>query len=390
MNSVYFDNAATTFPKAPGVSTAIVNYIDNIGANAGRGSYKSTYAAGAVIFETRELIAELFHYNNPMNVIFTSNITHSLNIVIKGLLKKGDHVIVSAMEHNAVMRPLLSMLEQGIEIDRVPCSIDGSLNLDAFEGFIKSNTKLVIMTHASNVCGTILPIEEVGKICKARGLYFVLDAAQSAGVLDVDFNRLHLNGLAFTGHKGMLGPQGIGGLILDDSLSEHIKPFIEGGTGSTSESEHQPSFMPDKFESGTLNLPGIFGLNASLKYLKETGIDQIHMHEMMLTERFLEKIKNFPYVKLIGLENSSHRTAVVSLDFTNEDNSEIAFRLDNEFGIMTRVGLHCAPNAHKTLGTFPKGSVRFSFGNFNTVEQVDYCVASLAKILELQNLVLIL
>jgi cysteine desulfurase family protein len=385
MNSVYFDNAATTFPKAPGVSNAIVNYIDNIGANVGRGTYKSTYTAGAILFETRELIAELFHYSDPMNVVFTSNITHSLNMIMKGLLTKGDHVIVSSMEHNAVMRPLFSLLEQGIEFDRVPCSIDGSLNPDDFEKLIKSNTKLVIMTHASNVCGTILPIEEIGKICKARGLYFVIDAAQSAGVLDVDFKKLNLNGLAFTGHKGLLGPQGIGGLILDDSLSKCIKPFIEGGTGSTSESECQPSFMPDKFESGTLNLPGIFGLNASLKYLKETGIDQIHLHEMLLTERFLEKLKKFPKVKIIGLKDCQNRTAVVSLDFITEDNSEVAFRLDNEFGIMTRVGLHCAPNAHKTLGSFPKGSVRFSFGNFNTFEQVDYCIDSIAQILKNPN-----
>lgn len=382
MNTIYFDNAATTYPKAPGVSKAVCNFIDNIGANVGRGTYKSSYNAGSVVYETRELLCELFNYDNPMNVVFNLNITQSMNIILKGLLRKGDHVIVSSMEHNAIMRPLNTLIKLGVEVDIVKCDGFGTLNPEDIKPLIKSNTKLVIMTHASNVCGTILPIEEIGRICKENNIFFLLDAAQSAGVLEVDFNKLNLSALAFTGHKGLLGPQGIGGFILSDDIIPLIDPFFEGGTGSNSESELQPGFMPDKFESGTLNLPGIFGLNASLKYIKEIGINNIYDKEMLLTSHFIEKIESILGVEIIGLKEKSNRTAVVSLNFKTIDNSEAAFRLDNDFGIMTRVGLHCAPSAHKTLSTFPSGSVRFSFGHFNTLEEVDNAVQSILKIVK--------
>lgn len=382
MRKVYLDNAATSYPKAPGVSAAVCDYIDNIGSNVGRGTYQSSYSAGEIVYETRELLSELFKYDNPLNVVFTMNITHSLNTLLKGLLKPGEHVIVSSMEHNAVMRPLTNLHTLGVEFDRVPCNLNGELNPADMEKFIKPNTKLVVLTHASNVCGTILPIYSVGEMCKKHNLHFIIDTAQTAGVFDVDFNRFNLSALAFTGHKGLLGPQGVGGFIINDKLVNKISPFIEGGTGSLSESELQPEYMPDKFESGTLNLPGIYGLNASLKYIKKTGIDTIHRIEMELTKRFIDGILNIDGIKNIGLDTIEGRTSVVSLDFINLDNSEVAFMLDREFGIMTRVGLHCSPSAHKTLNTFPRGTVRFSFGHFNTAKEVDYAIESIVKVMK--------
>lgn len=383
MQKIYLDNGATSFPKAPGVCDAVCNYINNVGGNVGRGTYESAYAAGSIVYETRELLSNLFNFDNPLNVVFTMNITQSLNMLLKGLLKPGDHVIVSSMEHNAVMRPLMNLHSNGIEFDRVKCSREGILDPRELESFIKPNTKLVVMTHASNVSGTILPIEEVGNICKRHGIYFVLDSAQSAGILDVDFNKFHLNALAFTGHKGLLGPQGIGGFLVDEVLSKEIKPFVEGGTGSLSESECQPDYMPDKFESGTLNIPGIYGLNAALKYINSVGINEIYEKEMLLTERFLDKVLNIPGFSIAGIKGVNNRTAVVSIDFENHDNSEVAFILDRDFGIMTRVGLHCAPSAHKTLGTFPEGTVRFSFGHTNSLEEVDYVIDALNKTMKM-------
>lgn len=381
MSKVYLDNAATAFPKAPGVSKSMCNYLDNIGSNVGRGTYEESYSAGQIVYETRELLCKLFNFNNPLNVVFTMNITQSLNMLLKGFLKQGDHVIVTSMEHNAVMRPLTTLKDdRGIEFDRVICDKEGRLNPRDVEKYIKDNTKLVVMTHASNVCGTILPVEEVGSICKRHNIHFILDSAQTAGVLDIDFNKLNLSALAFTGHKGLLGPQGIGGFIVRDDMAKLLSPTIEGGTGSLSESELQPDYMPDKFESGTLNIPGIYGLNASLKYLFKKGVKSIHNIEMELTDLFLSSIINMDSIEIAGLKTISGRTSVVSLDFKNIDNSEVAFLLDRDFGISTRVGLHCAPNAHKTLGTFPKGTVRFSFGHFNTKDEVMYAVESIDKI----------
>jgi cysteine desulfurase family protein len=383
MNKIYLDNAATSFPKAPGVADAIYNYIENIGGNVGRGTYSTAFTAGQTVYETRELLAELFNFNNPLNCVLTSNITQSVNILLKGFLKPGDHVIVSSMEHNAIMRPLSSLSLSGIEFSRVPCNNDGTMNPAELIDYIKPNTKLVIMTHASNVCGTILPIEDIGKICREHGIEFIIDSAQSAGVLDIDFERLNLSALAFTGHKGLLGPQGTGGFVISDSFSHKVSSFHEGGTGSLSESEIQPDYLPDKFESGTLNIPGIYGLNASLKYLKKVGIEEIRRKEDELTGEFIKDIVNIEGLKLAGLKSNFGRTSVVSIDFTDYDNSEVAFHLEREFGIMTRVGLHCAPNAHKTLNTFPTGTVRFSFGHMNTLQEIKYAVESIHKTLKM-------
>lgn len=383
MKNVYLDNGATSFPKAPEVPEAMMNYIKNVGCNVNRGIYASSLDAENIVFETRELLCALFNFKKPESVIFTKNITESLNTLIKGLLKKGDHVIVSSMEHNAVMRPLSSLSKRGVEISKVQCDILGRLNPKDILEHIKPNTKAIIMTNASNVCGTILPLEEVGKICKENNLIFIVDSAQTAGFLDIDFNKINVDALAFTGHKSLLGPQGIGGFIIKDSLIPKVDSFIEGGTGSLSEQETQPEYMPDKYESGTLNIPGIYGLNASLKYLNKISLSTIREKELYLTNMFIEKILNLKDVKLIGLNTIENRTPVVSLDFTKLDNGEVSSILANEYNIMTRCGLHCAPSAHKTLNTFPRGTVRFSFGHFNTVEDIDYTADCLNKILKL-------
>ncbi len=377
MSSVYLDNAATSFPKAPNVGESMSDYIINIGCNVNRGVYSGAHAAQQVVFETREMLCELFNFNKTENVVFTKNITESLNVIIKGLLKPGDHVLVSSMEHNAVMRPLSSLKRKGIEFSRIPCNLDGSMDPTIIEYSIRPNTKAIIMTHASNVCGTILPLEEVGQICRKNNLNFIIDSAQTAGFMDVDFKKLNADAITFTGHKGLLGPQGMGGFIISDNLAANVAPLIEGGTGSFSSSEDQPEYMPDKFESGTMNLPGVFGLNAALKYIKEIGLKEIRETELQLTKRFLDKVCNMPKVRVAGITGIEGRTPTVSLDFEGLDNAEIAFALSNDYFIMTRSGLHCAPSAHMTLNTYPQGTVRFSFSSFNTEKEVDYAADSI-------------
>ncbi|MBQ0058424.1 MAG: aminotransferase class V-fold PLP-dependent enzyme, partial [Lachnospiraceae bacterium] len=295
-----------------------------------------------------------------------------------------DHVLVSAMEHNAVMRPLTQLLDQGITFDRIPCDQKGLLMTDSLESLVKPNTKAIIMTAASNVCGTILPYHEMGQFCHEHGLLFVLDSAQAAGLLPIDMKADHIDALAFTGHKGLLGPQGIGGFILAEHLIKQMNPLITGGTGSFSHTEETPMIMPDRFEAGTLNLPGIAGLQAALTFLKEYGIHRIYTHELALTNRFLEGIaplENAGKIRILGLHSTDagarDRVGCVSIQMLEMDQSAAAFALDDEYGIMTRVGLHCAPNAHKTLGTFPQGTIRFSFGWACTEEAVDAAVRAL-------------
>ena len=380
MNYVYLDNGATSFPKAPGVAQSISNYILNVGTNVNRGAYSASYKAENTLYETRELICELFNFEKAENVIFTKNITESLNFLIKGLLKDGDHVVVSSMEHNAVMRPL-NALGNKIEYTKAKCNNLGDLDMEDFENSLKSNTKAVVMTHASNVCGTILDLEKVGNICKEKGIYFIIDSAQTAGFLDIDFNKLNADALGFTGHKSLLGPQGIGGFVVNDSLAGEMDTFIEGGTGSLSDTEVQPSYMPDKFEAGTLNIPGIYGLNASLKYLLKEGLRSVREKELELLDKFMQGIYNIENIEIIGKKNIDKRTGILSLDFTDKDNGIISHVLSKDFGIMTRCGMHCAPSAHKTLGTFPRGTVRFGLSHFNTLEEIEYTLNSINRVL---------
>ncbi|WP_432403388.1 aminotransferase class V-fold PLP-dependent enzyme [Wukongibacter sp. M2B1] len=380
MSNIYMDNAATTFPKAPGVGLAVKNYIENIGINVKRGTYSSAFSAGEVVLETREMLCEIFNFDTPDNVVFTMNVTQSLNYLLKGILKSGDHCIISSMEHNAVMRPLSQLCNRGVEISQVRCNGFGELDVESIKRYIKSSTKAIIMTHASNVSGTIIPLYEVGKLCRENNLIFIIDSAQTAGVFDIDYSRINADAIAFTGHKGLLGPQGTGGFIIGDRLAKSMESLICGGTGSDSESEEQPEYMPDKFEPGTMNLPGIFGLNTALKYLMKTGIRNIRDKELELTEHFLEGVLNMKGIRVAGLPGIKNRTAVVSLDFIDGDNGEVSYLLDREYGIMTRCGLHCAPSAHRSLETFPQGTVRFSFSHFNTFEEVKYTIDSIHKI----------
>ena len=383
MNRVYLDNAATSYPKAPMVGEKILEYINKEPLSSNR-STSSLYELEEMIFETRELLCEFFNWNKPENVIFTKNVTESLNVILKGLLKRGDHIITSHLEHNAVMRPLNTLMENGVEVSQFLCSIDGDVSLEEIQGLIKKNTKAIVCTHASNICGTVLPIKEIGKIAKDNNLFFIVDCAQSAGVLHIDMEEYHIDGLAFTGHKGLMGPQGIGGGILTDRLVEVLDTFIEGGTGSFSEELEQPKHMPDKFESGTMNLPGIIGLNTSIKYIKNMGAELIKNKENELTDYFIEKLgdkiqKTHEVRGFYGKINN--RTAVVSLDFINKDNAEISYLLCKDYNIITRCGLHCAPIAHKFLETYPQGTVRFSFGHKNTFHEIDYVVNAIGEIL---------
>ena len=384
---IYFDQASTSFPKAPGVAKAMYAYLTSLGTNVNRGCYEDAYAAEETVFNTRKLLAQLFHFPLTKNVILTGNITQSLNMLLKGLLRPGDHVLVSSMEHNAVMRPLVQLSRDGISFDRIPCRRDGTMILEQAEAMIRPSTKAIITLHASNVCGTHMPLTELGDICRRHHLFFLADTAQTAGIFPLDMEQLHIDGLAFTGHKGLRGPQGTGGFLISGQLADQMEPLISGGTGSVSHTEEVPSFLPDRFEPGTPNLPGIFGLHAALKELTPLSMEQIRTKELSLTGYFLEKLMELDpsekHIRIIGRKDLSMRSAVVSIQTLDEDMASVAWHLDHDYHIMTRVGLHCAPNAHKTLGTYPAGTIRFSFGPQNTNNEIDFCIRALKEILDL-------
>lgn len=379
MSRIYFDNGSTSFPKAPGVAEKMAELLANGAFNINRGSYEEAYEVEERVLETREKIADLFHAKDSRHVIFTPGITYSLNMFLKGLLKRGDHVITTSMEHNGVMRPLTQLQKEGVDYDVVVGDACGRIRAEDFEPLIRKETKAIIMLHASNVCGTILPIEEVGAICKEHQLFFAVDTAQSAGTIPVDMEKCQIDFLAFTSHKGLMGPPGIGGFIISEELDQILTPLVAGGTGSQSDSLELPSYLPDKYESGTMNLPGIIGLHAALSYLEKETLDRVHTKKMELTKYFLQQVKEFPWIRVVGEPGVENRVAVVALDFIGMDNSMVAFELEQNDQIMTRVGLHCAPNAHKTLGTFPQGAVRFAFSASNTKEEIDVCIRAFEK-----------
>jgi len=377
MKKVYLDNSSTSFPKAPGVSDAIKSFIDNTGCNVNRGGYSDSYSVAMEILETRQLLADFFHTGNAQEVIFTPGVTHSLNVLLQGFLKKGDHVVTTSMEHNSVMRPLHALSFEGITYDTALCSDDGSLIIDSLISLIRKNTKVIVMLHASNVCGTIMPIVKIAEICRKNDIRLIVDAAQTSGVLDIDAGLI--DALAFTGHKGLMGPQGIGGFIIKKKFAGEITPLILGGTGSRSHEFEQPEVLPDKFESGTINIPGILGLKCAVEFINSTGIKQIYDKEMELFSAFISHVQKIDGVKIIGKKSTTDRISVVSLDFPGKDNAMISAALDEKFGIMTRCGLHCAPSAHRTLNTYPHGTVRFSFGYFNTMDDVEYAANVIAN-----------
>lgn len=372
---LYFDHAATSLPKAPQVGERMKYYIEEIGVNINRGVYAPAQEAGLETLLLREKLSEFFRHDRAERVLLTAGNTAALNLAIKGSLRPGDHVLVSSMEHNAVMRPLVQL---GVDFDRVPCDAEGRMQLDAIEPLIHPNTRLFVLCHASNVCGTIQDAEAVGKLCKLHGIDFVLDAAQSAGHIPVDFAAFGLSALSVPAHKGLLGPQGIGALLVSEEFAEKLDPLIAGGTGSMSDSEELPPYLPDRFESGTPNLPGIYGWSAAMDYVNQIGLAKRRSHELELTRRFLEGLKTIEGVRLVGSPRLEDRVGVIALDYVNRDNAEAADDLEQRFGILTRCGLHCAPSAHKTLGTFPRGVVRFSLGHATTAEEVDAALTAIA------------
>lgn len=376
---IYLDNAATSFPKAPRVSDQMKYYLDCVGATVNRSVYAAAQEAGLKALTLREQLCTLFRHPDPTHVFFTAGATAALNLAIKGYLHAGDHVLVSSMEHNAVMRPLVQL---GVDFDRVPCDRTGRMDIAAIESLLRPNTRLFVLAHASNVCGTVQNAAEVGRLCKLHGIPLVLDAAQTAGHYPVDFEAFGLSALAVPAHKGLLGPQGIGALLVTPEFAAALDPLIAGGTGSASDSEELPPYLPDRFESGTPNLPAIYGWSAALDYVNQIGVDALRRHELALTERFLSALRNCRGVNIVGTQKSEQRVGVVALDFTAMDNAEAADRLECEFGILTRCGLHCAPSAHKTLGTFPYGVVRFSVSHATTEAEIDAAAEAVALLSE--------
>ena len=374
---IYFDNAATSFPKAPGVSDAMKFYLDSVGASINRGVYASAQEAGLKTLILREQLCGFFHHSDPNHAILTAGNTASLNFVIKGFLQSGDHVLVSSLEHNAVMRPLKQL---GIDFDRVPCDAEGFLDLNAAEALLRPNTKLFVLNHASNVSGTVQDAKSVGILCKLHNIPLVLDAAQSAGHIPVDFEKFSLSALTVPAHKGLLGPQGIGALLLAPEFAQKLSPLFAGGTGSMSDSEELPRYLPDRFEPGTPNLPGIYGWSASIDYVNQVGLAALREHEITLTKRFLDGLDGISGLRLVGTRELSRRVGVIAVDFLRMDNAEAADRLEREYEILTRCGMHCAPSAHKALGTFPQGVVRFSVGYRTTEAEVDCALRAIKEL----------
>ncbi len=374
---IYLDNAATSFPKPPRVYDEVVNCIKNYGANPGRGTYDMSIRSEAKVMETREKICELFNIKSPFNIIFTSNATQALNIGIKGLLSYHDHVITTVIEHNSVLRPLYSLSQNEVEVSIIGVDKCGYVNIKDIENEIKSNTKLIIINHASNVLGTIQNINKIGEIAHSKGIKFMVDASQSAGSVPIDVEKYHIDLLAFSGHKGLYGIQGIGGLFVREGI--HLKNFIEGGTGSESHSMIQPNFMPDKFESGTLNIPGIAGLCEGIKFIRSLGMEKIRKHENELSEYLLEELKKLPYIKSYGGDSQIDRTSVISFNMDNIDASIVGEEL-NKCEISVRTGYHCAPLIHNIIGTEYAGTVRVSFGYFNTFDDIEKLLESLIRL----------
>ena len=380
MKGIYFDNASTSWPKAPGVASEMAGYLENIGCNVGRGSYERAYAVSRRVYETREKLRCLFDAEDNKNVIFTANVTQAVNMVLKGFLRQGDHVLISGLEHNAVVRPLEHLKQTGLTCDVIPCDNLGNLEVTCIEKMIKPETRAVVMTHGSNVSGTILPIESVGRICKSHGLHFIVDTAQTAGLHNVSMKRANISALCFTGHKGLMGPQGIGGFLVTDELAEQMAPLLDGGTGSVSDQLDMPDFLPDRFEAGTLNLPGIYGLSSALDYLNSVDKNELLMIEEQLTKAFIRGVEAIDGLQLVGTADHRNRCALVSVDCLTKDYAQVAFELDRDYGIMTRVGMHCAPLAHRSLETYPQGTLRFSFSHFNTLGEVACALEALQKI----------
>ena len=386
---IYFDNAATSWPKPPGVAEAMVHFLNDVGANPGRSAHRLAVDSGRIVYNAREAVAELFNAPDPLRVVFGHNVTESLNLALRGLLRPGDHVITSSMEHNSVMRPLRALERQGVEVTVARCSPEGFLDPSDVEEAIQPNTSMIALNHASNVVGTLLPVAEVGRMARRHDLLLLVDAAKTGGAYPIDVQADNVDLLAFTGHKSLLGPMGTGGLVIGERVNlREFEPLTRGGTGSRSEYEEQPDFLPDLCESGTPNAVGLAGLEAGVRWVLEQGVDAIRAHEVELTQRLIDGLMDIPStgsgqrpgMTVYGGLDATHQTATVSFNVAGMEPSEVGLRLDEEFGVMCRVGLHCAPAAHKTIGTFPVGTVRFGLGAFNTLEEVEATVTAVESL----------
>ena len=377
---IYLDNAASSWPKPDETWRAMEHFMRSVGANPGRSGHRLSVEAGRILIEARDALAELFGIDDPLRIVFTRNATESLNLAIHGILKPGDHCITTSMEHNSVMRPLRQLEKKGLELNVVPCSPQGILDPQEIKKAVKKNTRLIVLTHASNVVGTLMPIAEVGEIARAHGIPFCIDAAQTAGAYPIDVQKMYIDLLAFTGHKSLYGPQGTGGLYISEGLEEKLDPLMQGGTGSRSESQEQPDFMPDKYESGTPNTAGVAGLSAGARFCLAQGVTHIRAKEEGLTRMLIEGLRSIPGVTLYGSKDAKRQVAICSFTSRDLSPSEITMKLDEELNIMSRPGLHCAPAAHQTINTSPEGTVRLSPGYFNTEEDIAVALEAVEKI----------
>jgi len=380
MPEIYFDNAATSYPKPESVYESIYKFMKEIGASSGRGAYRKALEADRIIYETRRKIGRLFGIKDVSRIIFTANATDSLNLALKGFLTPGSHVVTTGMEHNAVWRPLKRLQhEREIDITPVQCDSEGKLSAPDLANAIKYKTKLVVLLHASNVVGTIMPIAEIGRITKENGIPLLVDTAQTAGVYPIDVEELNIDMLAFTGHKGLLGPQGTGGLYIREGIE--LEPLKEGGTGGDSILETQPPYLPDRYEAGTLNVPGLVGLGAGVSFILSEGVKTIRQKEIVLTQRLIDKLSEIPEITIYGAKKVTKQVGVVSINVADYPPEDIGYNLDQSYGIMVRTGLHCAPCAHRTIGTIERGTLRVGLGYFNTTEEIDYFVQSIKSII---------
>jgi cysteine desulfurase/selenocysteine lyase len=381
---IYLDNAATSWPKPPGVAEAMVDFLGNVGANPGRSGHRLSLEAGRIVYRAREVIAELFNSPDPLRVVFGANVTEALNLALRGYLRPGDHVVTSAMEHNSVMRPLWALAAGGcsaIDLTVVPCSRDGFLAPDQIECAMRPSTVMIVLNHGSNVCGSLLPVREAGAIAREHGCLLLVDAAQTAGALPIDVQDDEIDLLAFTGHKALGGPMGTGGLVIGERVDlARLVPLKRGGTGSRSEREEQPDFLPDMCESGTANAVGLAGLAAGVEWVLGQGVEAIRRREVELCQRLIDGLSTIPGVTISGGLDAARQMPTVAFNVAGSEPSRVGLLLDDEYDIMCRVGLHCAPAAHKTLGTFPAGSVRFGLGAFTTCEQVDVTLEAVQQI----------
>jgi cysteine desulfurase family protein len=382
---IYFDNAATSWPKPPGVAEAMVQFLEHVGANPGRSGHHLSVEAGRIVYGAREAVAEILSVSDPLRVVFGANVTEALNLALRGYLRPGDHVITSSMEHNSVMRPLRALAagqgDGAIQLTVVDCSPQGFLAPADLETALRPETTMIVLNHASNVCGSLLPVQETGAIARRHGCLLLVDAAQTAGAYPIDMEADGIDLLAFTGHKALGGPMGTGGLIIGPRVDlDRLVPLKRGGTGSRSEWEKQPDFLPDMCESGTPNAVGLAGLAAGVGWLLERGVGSIRQHEVELAQRLLEGLHEIPGVTVHGGLDATRQVATVSFTVAGLEPSEVGLWLDDEYAIMCRVGLHCAPAAHRTLGTFPTGTIRFGLSAFTTLGEVDAAIGAVGEL----------